>query len=168
MHCGNAHCSSGNTKTTVDNSGNVGYDNSIAIGADGMPIISTYEFGTALQVVHCTAVDCSSSDAPRPVDSSADVGKYSSITIGADGLPVISYQDFSNGTLKVLHCGSLDCSSGNTSTTVDASPFAGAFTSITIGADGLPLISSFEGGDVDNLKVLHCANTFCVPYFRRR
>jgi hypothetical protein len=39
-------------------------------------------------------------------------------------------------------------------------------SSLTIGADGLPLISY---SDVpDGVKVFHCANTLCADYFRRR
>lgn len=43
----------------------------------------------------------------------------------------------------------------------------GTFTSITMGADGLGLISYLDETNGD-LKVLHCENTFCAPYFRRR
>jgi len=41
------------------------------------------------------------------------------------------------------------------------------YTSMTISADGLGLISYFDFGN-DDLKVAHCENTFCSPYFRRR
>ena len=43
----------------------------------------------------------------------------------------------------------------------------GCYTSITIGADGLGLISYFDSTNGD-LKVAHCSNPFCIPYFRRR
>jgi hypothetical protein len=43
----------------------------------------------------------------------------------------------------------------------------GEFTSVTIGADGLGLISFYDFM-TDDLKVAHCANTFCVDYLRRR
>ena len=41
------------------------------------------------------------------------------------------------------------------------------FTSQTIGADGLRLISYYDISNKD-LKVAHCSNSLCVPYFRRR
>jgi hypothetical protein len=37
----------------------------------------------------------------------------------------------------------------------------------TTGADGLGLISYGDNGN-DALKVAHCNNAFCAPYFRRR
>jgi len=66
----------------------------------------------------------------------------------------------------VAHCSNVNCTSA-TLTTLDSTGNVGWYTSVTIGTDGLPLISYF---DVDNqdLKVAHCANVFCTPYFRRR
>ena len=54
-----------------------------------------------------------------------------------------------------------------TTTTIDGPGVVGYDTSVTIGADGLALIIYFDVGNND-LKVAHCANPFCTPYFRRR
>jgi hypothetical protein len=51
--------------------------------------------------------------------------------------------------------------------TLDSTGGVGEHTSVTIGADGLGLISYYSFG-TDDLKVAHCANVFCTPYFRRR
>jgi len=55
----------------------------------------------------------------------------------------------------------------NTVTTLDSGGQVGTYTSVTIGSDGLGLISYWVDLG-DNLKAAHCANVFCVPYFRRR
>jgi hypothetical protein len=55
----------------------------------------------------------------------------------------------------------------NTITSLDTTGIVGRSTSVTIGADGLGLISYFDSTNGD-LKVLQCENTFCSPYFRRR
>jgi hypothetical protein len=95
------------------------------------------------------------------------VGYYTSIAIGADGLPVISYFDSTNQSLKVAKCGNAACSSRNVLSTVDAILNTGGYTSIAIGADGLPVISYYDGA-TQELKVAKCGNVFCAPYFRRR
>ena len=118
-------------------------------------------------MVHCSTLTCSSVDTPQTVDGSSNVGSYSSITIGADGLPIVSYFDAANAYLKVVHCITLTCSSVDTPQTVDGSSNVGQYSSITIGADGLPILSYLDGGN-GNLKVAHCASAYCVPYFRRR
>ncbi len=65
-----------------------------------------------------------------------------------------------NGDLKVAHCGDVACTSAST-TTIDSAGVVGSYTSITIGADGLPVISYF---DITNssLKVAHCDDVACT------
>ena len=121
----------------------MGFHTSIAIGADGLPVIS-YQDQTAdaLEVVKCGNATCSAGNTISVVDDPANlVGLYTSIVIGTDGLPVISYHDETAGALMVARCGNAACSAGNTITTVDDTDVVGAFTSIAIGTDGFPVIS---------------------------
>jgi len=101
------------------------------------------------------------------LDSTGDVGSYTSISVNLDGLPIISYYDGTNFDLKVLRCGNTACTSGNTVATVDSGGFAGTYTSITIGTDGLPIVSFYDGSNGD-LKVAKCGNTFCLNNWARR
>lgn len=59
-HCGNAACTAGNVSTTVDDPANsVGTHTSIAIGADGLPVISHLdETAQALRVTKCGTPAC--------------------------------------------------------------------------------------------------------------
>jgi hypothetical protein len=52
-------------------------------------------------------------------------------------------------------------------TTLDGPGNVGQYTSVTIGADGLGLISYYDATN-GNLKVAHCSDLFCVPSHRRR
>jgi hypothetical protein len=56
---------------------------------------------------------------------------------------------------------------GNVLTTLDETGKVSEHTSITIGADGLGLIS-YRDDTNEDLKVVHCENAFCSPYIRRR
>ena len=102
------------------------------------------------------------------VDSGGNVGSHTSITLGADGLPVISYYDATNGDLKVAKCINAACTGASAVSTLDSvGNNVGQFTSITLGADGLPVISYYDITNGD-LKVAKCTSASCVPFVRRR
>jgi hypothetical protein len=145
LHCADAACTSG-IPTTVNLTGDVGYYSSITIGADGLGLISYLDnTDHALKTLHCGNLTCNSlSGINTIVDSSGDVGYYTSITIGTDGLGLISYWDAVNGDLKVLHCDNVACTSGTPITVDNNAGNVGLYTSITIGADGLGLISYYD------------------------
>ena len=158
----------GFSTTTVDSTGNVGLYTSATVGTDGLPLVSYFDMTDwDLEVVHCGNAGCSAGNTITTVDSTGDPGSYGSITVGADGLPLISYLGSSLGGLKVAHCGNAACSASNTITTVDSTGNVGQYTSVTVGADGLPVISYYDDTN-DDLKVAHCSNRLCVPYHRPR
>lgn len=150
---------------------NAGRHTSIAIGMDGLPNVS-YELvmdsngQSHLNVLHCLTMACESGNANVVW---AGYGSNMSITTGADGLPIVAYYDNINGDLRVVRCQDIACSWATTaqSVAVDSSGDVGWYPSITIGVDGLPVISYYDNSNGD-LKVLHCVNAMCSPYFRRR
>ncbi|MBI4120223.1 MAG: procyclic acidic repetitive family protein [Parcubacteria group bacterium] len=163
--CGNAACSSGNASTSLDSTNNVGQYPSIAIGRDGMPIISYYDATAGdLKTAYCTTTSCSASTLTT-VDSTNDVGKHTSIKIGSDDLPIISYYLGTSGDLKVTHCGKIDCSSGNTTTALDTTNDVGQYTSIAIlnsggGHRGGPYIVYYDKTN-GNLRAASCSSSAC-------
>jgi len=153
-----------NQQSTIDSAGDVGQYTSITIGTDGLPIISYLKLlpPIDLKVAHCNDITCTSAFTAT-IDSDVAVGGYTSITIGTDGLPIISYKDFTNEDLKVAHCNSVFCFSA-VANTIDAPATAevGRWTSITIGTDGLPIISYFDQSTNNDLKVAHCDDVTCT------
>ncbi len=162
-HCKDISCSAAEL-ATLDSTLGVGKYTSLAIGADGLGVISYYdETNTALMAAHCSDTACTSATLTA-LDSDGTMGLYTSLTIGADGLPVISYWDDTNKDYKVAHCTDVLCSAAALTVLDDLAPVAsGNSTSITIGTDGLPLVSYYAAGA---LKVAHCSNTLCIPYTR--
>jgi len=149
-----------NISTTIKSAWHVGKDSSITIGSDGLPILSYTRSGMAgLKVAHCEDAACTS-----VISNTLDTAfneNYTSITIGTDGLPIISYTDDVGGYmgLKVAHCNDTACASASISA-VDTND-VGQYSSITIGSDGLPIISYY---DLYNqaLKTAHCNDTACT------
>lgn len=166
--CGNAECSAGNVLNVVDDgaTGGVGRYNAITLGADGLPVIAYRDSNSAgLKVVRCADGACNTAATPTLVDSGGtpDIQDIS-ITLGADALPIIAYYDAVSASLRAAKCGDPGCAANNNLVTVDTG-FVGEYTSITIGADGRPIIA-YRGGN--RLKVAHCANPFCLPFWTRR
>jgi hypothetical protein len=149
--------------STVDNTGIVGFDSSIAVGADANLIISYYDStNSALKVAACTNPTCTDATLST-VDNTATLGSYTSITIGADANPIISYWNETNDDLKVAACTNPTCDqniSAATVSIVDNTDSVGAHTSITIGADANPIISYWNVTN-DDLKVAACTNPTC-------
>jgi hypothetical protein len=144
---------------TLDSTGTVGQYTSIAIGADGLGLISYYNASSRdLKIAHCNDAACSSATIAN-LDSANEVGQYTSIAIGTDGLALISYYDATHAKLKVAHCNDVTCSTATTAT-LDGSNSGGYYTSIAIGADGLGLISHVHPATLE-VKVAHCNDTAC-------
>jgi hypothetical protein len=136
-----------------------GIGGSIAIGADGLPLISYHDGG--LKVVHCSNPACSRATT-SVIDGDVGSGYYNSIVVGADGRGLISYFGRSGGVyaLKVAHCDDLACTTATT-TVLDVTTRFGARTAITIGTDNLGLIAYFDAR-VGDLKVAHCNDAACT------
>jgi hypothetical protein len=121
-----------------------------------------------LKVAHCNNAACTGA-AVRTLDTGGgdNVGMDTSVTIGSDGLGLISYYDKTNENLKVAHCNDVGCTGAMVRTVENTTVVGFTDTSVTIGSDGLGLISYYDQTN-SALKVIHCANAFCTPYFRRR
>ena len=163
--CNDPACAGGDeTLSTVDDAGDVGLTTSVAIGADGLPVIAYYDATNGdLKVAKCNDLACAGEDETiSTVDSAGDVGLSTSIAIGADGLPVISYFDATNSDLKVAKCNDAACTGGDeTLSTVDDAGLVGFLSSIALGSDGLPVIAYPDETNFD-LKVAKCNDAACA------
>jgi hypothetical protein len=162
--CGNAACTSGNTLSTVDSTGDVGRYSSLSLNSNDYPVISYWDVTNhALKVAICGDVICTSGNTLATVDNSpGEVGLYTSLALTNGDLPIISYYDYNNGDLKLAICGDVICSSNNTLTAVDSFGYVGTYTSLELSSAGFPIISYFDSGNVD-LKVAVCGNITCDP-----
>lgn len=164
-HCSNVACTLASSLNVDDPIGvSVGEYVSLAIGADGLPIIS-HRDGTngALRVSHCGNVTCTSGNVSTTVDNPVNnVATGTSIAIGVDGRAVISHQDATAGALRITHCANVACTSADSSTNADnPANNVGAHSSIAIGTDGFPVVSHRDA-TIGGLRLTHCGNATCT------
>jgi hypothetical protein len=166
--CVDPGCLGQSIKSHVTNWG-AGTYGSVAIGTDGNPVVSYYDFHQPCQfcdpaadliVAHCVDASCTG-HTDTAVDTNGDVGQWTSLKIGDDGKPVIAYFDATNGALKVAHCDDAACAGGNeTLSTVDYPGSIGSQISLVIGNDGNPVIAYYALPGA--LKVMHCDDPACA------
>jgi hypothetical protein len=156
LHCSNMACLGG-TIVTLDGGtfDLVGQSPALAIGSDGYPIITHYVWSNDrqdLMATHCLDVLCSA-DTNRTIDSEGSVGSWSSIVAVPDGHPIVAYYDSTRGALKAYFCMTHACNrSGNTGTVIDSGS-VGRFPSITLGSDGVPVVTYRDYGH-GSLKIV--------------
>jgi hypothetical protein len=112
LKCGTPACDSGNIITTVDDQANfVGRFASVAIGADGLPVIAHRDTDDLLvRVVKCGNAACSAGNVSTIVDDTLpDLGLYTSLAIGGDGLPVLVYEQHPLALIRITKCGTQSC-----------------------------------------------------------
>lgn len=154
----------------------------IVIGTDGLPFVTSF-----FKAWHCETPSCAPEDlcedeppvcetvpgATRAGPGYGGWGGNSRPAVGADGLITFLGSIPQAGPLvpPILHCVDAACSRWTSTGIVGLSPSA----SLTIGADGLPLIADQILADDappelqpgEGLEITHCTNPFCTPYFRR-
>ena len=144
--------------------GDVGQHASLAVGADGLPVVAYYDAGNAdLKLVHCGNAFCSDGNTVVTLDATGDVGRFASLAVAGDGLPVVAYYDATNGDLKVAHCGTAACMVGNSVSTVDGAGGSdvGQHASLAVDANGYPLIAYHDFTNKD-LKFIGCTDYACA------
>ncbi|MEZ4664061.1 MAG: PxKF domain-containing protein [Caldilineaceae bacterium] len=162
VYCGDATCNSANIIRTVDSAGDVGESTSLELDSSGNPVISYFDHThSALKLVHCGDATCGSGNVIQTLDGGVDsVGTDSSLALDSDGRPVISYYDDSNFDLKLVRCGDVACSSGNTIQIVDGPADVGSNSALALDSNGYPVISYYDESNI-NLKFVHCGDATC-------
>jgi len=143
---------------TVDSTGNVGVDTSLALDDGGNPRISYYRFDTGdLKYAWCDT-DCANTGNwnSLAVDSAGDVGEDTSLALDGSGNPRISYYAFDAGDLKYAWCDTGCDVSGNwNSVAVDSTGDVGEDTSLVLDGSGNPRISYYKSDTLD-IKYAWC------------
>ena len=168
----NGNCDQSDDWSTVavDSGGYVGEYTSIAVGADGDPVISYLAAASdALKFAICDLSASTNGSCDQPGDwrkTTVDAGisayqLFTSIVVDTNGDPMISYFADINGDLKFAICDlsastNANCDQpGDWSTVILDSGGVGLCTSIAVNANGDPMISYHDWANHD-LKFASC------------
>ncbi|HEU0051224.1 MAG TPA: hypothetical protein VFQ60_04180 [Patescibacteria group bacterium] len=168
-HCVDKTCAAAATVTILDNT--AGFDSgqlpSLAIGADGFPIISYYASSTDgtgyMKIVHCLNTASTTSEKTQSIlignTGSGWLGSFSSIAIGIDHNPIFVYTSSSRllgtnlGQLLYQHCTNQKCSTSDTAVVLASASSGGGCSEGTVGQyahimvppDGRPFVAYYGG-----------------------
>jgi hypothetical protein len=162
-------CAGGNeTLSTVDAGGGnwVGYSIDLALGADGLPVISYGdETVYSLKVAKCNDAACAGgNETLSTVDDTINIRpRFTSIALGVDGFPVISYVDVIADALRVAKCNDAACQWADEEISAfgDSAGHVGSSTSLAIGSDGLPVIAYYNTYS-GHLRIARCNDPACA------
>lgn len=161
IKCNEPTCAS-NTMTIIHTgSSSDGYSPSIAIGADGYPVVVYRYNATDINVLKCGDPTCATATntISSAITTTGNTIFNTSITIGSDGFPIISVSDYVGNVLKVIKCGDAACSVGSATVTNISLTSGGIYTSIAIAIDGNPIIAIRDANS--DLAVIKCGNLAC-------
>lgn len=183
-HCGDTTCRDPGAITiteldpgaeTSDPTLNVGFDPSIAIGADGFPIIAYHDVGRgALKIAHCEDRACSRATivvldrSATDSEETSGVGADTSIRIDGNGLPIIAFRDDDEKALKIARCSDARCTQAVINTMVaQAGRDPGHDAALVLAPDGTPMVAYADWSD-DGVYLAKCAEITCGTVSVRR
>jgi hypothetical protein len=165
LHCNEPKCAgAGESITSPDTGGSVGFYTSLALDASGRPVVSYYDDTNAdLKILHCNDANCAGGgESITSPDTADSVGTFTSLTLDASGRPVVAYRHFTNADLRVMHCNDVNCAGGGESiASPDTVGSVGQYPSVVVDGSGFPVISYHDVTNAD-LKVMHCNDANCT------
>lgn len=141
----------------------VGTNLPVISGFDGFPVFAFVNSNLQIELYKCNNFTCTSRSSPAILGVSGSVaGGNNNLSLVLSGqYPAVFYATSSG--LTTIHCGSPDCSTGNSSPTLTANAPAGDGTPgnepYSILNGGLPFTASRSSNNV--LLVTRCTNTTC-------
>ncbi len=148
---------------TVDDGG-VGQNASLAIGADGLPIIAYRNGGNgALLVAKCTTANCSSASVQGVADGNGTLARGEGITLAVrgNGVPVMTWYDGVADDLSFARCPNADCSGDDVLRALDDSADdTGRESAMALDAAGLVHVAYVNTTD-GALQFVRCQQLGC-------
>jgi hypothetical protein len=171
LRCPNTNCQgdfSDVPNAIIDDATGAGaVTSSIALGADGRPVMAYFQpRSSELKVARCATANCvrrvgggwavaADVESPDP-NRVASHGQDPSLAISTLDRPVVAYLFASGGDLAVLHCTNRGCSGPQGPTRPDLAGDVGIDPSMDLDAAGNPIVVHLTAGG--QARLVRCAN----------
>jgi len=165
VHCNDPLCDGGDEEFAtfdVDLRGGASPP-SLALDADGFPVIGFWNHLADLTVVHCNDPACGGDDDPMSVAASVLVAGAMTMVLDAAGLPVIAFgSGFVSGNMMLARCNDSACAGGD-ETVRSVATGRPDYVAAALDAAGNPVVSYFGDftGNATALTVAHCNDPQC-------
>lgn len=163
VHCDDPRCLDDESVEAVigDEVVNGGRDTSLALDADGYPVISHTDINNGvLYLARCNDSDCEGADESMEAPHLNANGHFSSLALDAADIPVISEFIPGNEALWVTRCDDPRCAEDESPQIPDGDEKVGRYTSMELDGAGNPVIS-YQDDARNTLRVLHCNTADC-------
>lgn len=159
--CHDPACATGQNRVIDYSTGHYGFDTSMAIRADGRPIIAYWHSDFQdLRVFDCADTACSAGEI-RTLDSHQMVGYDPSIIVGADMTPLISYTFNDLEHLRLFDCVDQNCTGGGYITLDNTGARGFPTHAMIMRNDGRPIIV-YRDTASGALMLYDCATSDCT------
>lgn len=178
----------GNTVVIVDPSDDAGRSSTVALDADGNPVIAYVDDTTGeLKLLHCDDPVCAGGDTASVLDVVVRRFPYTdlSLAIAPSGNPVIAYADWETAELRLARCNDPRCVGGDESIEIISAPegtVSGRYVTLVemaLDRSGRPVLLQQYSGTSDpalsGSYLVSCNDTRCAgnderveQFFHRR
>ncbi|OGC38110.1 hypothetical protein A2V54_02490 [candidate division WWE3 bacterium RBG_19FT_COMBO_53_11] len=173
--CGDATCSSGNTKTVVSGTNsNANYTIQIAVPSDGLPVVN-FDYFANMGVLKCGNGACSAGNITSTFAVTANISRAGAMAVGPDNLPVLTWPEYvpltyNDKKWNLLKCGNTTCSAGNTTVVLEQG-HSGNGGQVFVRNDNTPIATMAGGNDqsdpysaIPRIRVADCQDAVCSPW----
>lgn len=148
-HCGSVDCSTGNTTTAIESTGQTGYYANMELDSNGYPVIAYfYNNSFQLKLMHCNDANCvgGNENVNFPLPEIDAGGNWMTLKLNSSGYPVILHTSTALQTQFITVCNDVNCAGSNeVSNAIREEVHNNNHGSLTLDASNYPVVVTRSG-----------------------
>lgn len=162
LRCEDPGCTTAFERNNVDPGAGPDWGPSLALDANSRPVIVNWDrIASKPHIIHCGDKVCSSDNTVTTPDTTTDTWRGSQLQLSSAGSPVVVYPNDASGELRLLRCGNVSCTAGNSIGSLGPVGNTGPI-SMQLASDDSPMLVMTTGTSRLELRV--CADAACSSF----